>query len=57
MKRIAIIEDDKIVGSIYEERFQKEGFHVSTAIDGEAGLALVEQFKPDVLVQIGRAHV
>ena len=50
MKKILIIDDDKTVRSIYEDHFQKEGFQVSTAIDGETGLALVHQLKPDVLV-------
>ena len=50
MKKIAIIDDDKIVCAIYQARFESDGFAVATAADGEAGLALVASFRPDVVL-------
>lgn len=50
MKKIAIIDDDKIVCAIYRARFESDGFEVATAADGEAGLALVSSFRPDVVL-------
>lgn len=50
MKKMLIIEDDQIVGNIYRHKFQVEGFQVSVATDGEAGLIAVKQLKPDIVV-------
>ena len=35
MKKMLIIEDDKIVGNIYRRKFQIEGFDVELAPDGQ----------------------
>jgi DNA-binding response OmpR family regulator len=50
MKRVLIIEDDQIVGTIYRRKLQLEGFEVSLAADGEAGLAAVSTFHPDIVI-------
>src|SRR3989442_89389 len=50
MKKMLIVEDDQIVGSIYRHKFQVEGFQVEVALDGDAGLKAVEGFKPDVVI-------
>jgi DNA-binding response OmpR family regulator len=50
MKRILIIEDDQIVGTIYRRKLQLEGFEVALAADGEAGLAAVFSFRPDLVI-------
>jgi len=50
MKKMLIVEDDQIVGSIYRHKFQVEGFQVELALDGDAGLKAVEGFKPDVVI-------
>lgn len=50
MKKMLIIEDDQIVGSIYRHKFQVEGFQVELAADGDAGLKTVASFKPDVVI-------
>lgn len=50
MKRILIIEDDKMVGSIYRQRFATDGFKVDVAEDGEAGLKRVEVAPPDLVL-------
>jgi DNA-binding response OmpR family regulator len=50
MKKILIIEDDRLVANIYRNKFAVEDFQVETATDGEAGLELVKSFKPDAVV-------
>jgi DNA-binding response OmpR family regulator len=50
MKKVLIIEDDKIVGNIYRHKFQVEGFQVALAGDGETGFKAVADFQPDVVV-------
>jgi len=50
MKKMLIIEDDQIVGNIYRHKFQVEGFQVEVAVDGEAGVAAVNRFQPDVVI-------
>jgi CheY-like chemotaxis protein len=49
MKRILIIEDDLIVRQIYRRKFEMSGYKVETAEEGAAGLALMPDFKPDVI--------
>ena len=51
MKRVLIIEDDVVVGSIYRRKYELSGIDVEVALDGMAGLAKVAEFKPD-LVQL-----
>jgi DNA-binding response OmpR family regulator len=50
MKRMLIIEDDQLVGSIYRHKFQSEGFEVELASDGEAGWNAVRTMQPDVVI-------
>src|ERR1051326_3816092 len=50
MKKMLIIEDDHIVGSIYLLKFQVEGFQVELAGDGESGLAATLKSKPDIVI-------
>ncbi len=50
MKKMLIIEDDQIVGSIYLRKFQAKGFQVELAGDGESGLAAALKSKPDVVI-------
>ena len=50
MKKMLIIEDDKLVGNIYRHRFQAAGFQVTLATDGEAGLRAVADCQPDIVI-------
>jgi len=50
MKTVLVIQHDRIVGAIYRSRFQSEGYHVELAADGETGLAVLAQKKPDLLI-------
>jgi DNA-binding response OmpR family regulator len=49
-KRIVIIEDSRIVVSIYRAKLQGEGFEVFASGDGEAGLSLVNEVDPDLVM-------
>ncbi len=49
MKKILIIEDDKVVANIYKGKYQLAGYDVQVASDGEMGLQLLEMFKPDLI--------
>jgi DNA-binding response OmpR family regulator len=50
MKKILIVEDDRIVANIYCSKFSIEGFKVEVAHDGHAGLESVRKFRPDAVV-------
>ena len=50
MKKVLIIEDDQVVANIYRNKLVIEGFRVEIALDGEAGLNLLQSFQPDVLL-------
>lgn len=49
-KKIAIIEDDIAIVQMYRLKFETEGYEVQTAGDGQDGLELVIDFKPDVVL-------
>jgi len=49
-KNILIIEDEPDLLRILAEKFQNEGFQVSTARDGEEGLSAIIKNKPDVVL-------
>ncbi|MBI3875374.1 MAG: response regulator, partial [Verrucomicrobia bacterium] len=36
MKKLLIVEDDRIVSGIYKTKFSLEGYQVEVAADGEA---------------------
>ncbi len=50
MKRIIIVEDDTVVGFVYRTGLKKEGFEVEVLADGEAGLARIQQIRPDAVL-------
>ncbi len=50
MKKIALIEDDKILSDSVYSGFKEAGFEVVRAFDGEEGLKLVETEKPDLVL-------
>lgn len=49
-KRILIIEDNKDLILLLSEVFKKEGMDVSVAVDGEKGLILSLEEKPDMIL-------
>ncbi len=50
MTKIAIIEDDQVINQMYRMKFEATGFDVSTASDGELGVAMVQKIKPDIIL-------
>jgi DNA-binding response OmpR family regulator len=50
MKKILIIEDDRIVANIYRNKLAVEGYQTEIAADGEAGLKLLRTLQPDLVV-------
>lgn len=50
MTKIAIIEDDAVINQMYRMKFEAAGFEVATASDGELGVAMVEKFKPEIIL-------
>jgi DNA-binding response OmpR family regulator len=50
MTKIAIIEDDPTINQMYRMKFEAAGFDVQLASDGERGVALVEAFRPDLIL-------
>ncbi len=50
MTRIAIIEDDPTISQMYRMKFEADGFEVQLADNGKRGVALVEHFKPDIIL-------
>lgn len=50
MTKIAIIEDDQAINQMYRMKFEADGFEVGLADNGKRGVALVESFKPDLIL-------
>lgn len=50
MSKIAIIEDDPVISQMYRMKFESEGFEVQLASDGQKGVELVENFRPDIIL-------
>lgn len=48
--KIAIIEDDQAISQMYRFKFEAEDYDVETAENGRLGLALVESFRPDIIL-------
>jgi DNA-binding response OmpR family regulator len=50
MKKILLIEDEKMVAEMYKEKFEREGFEVVLALTSEEGLELAKKEKPDLIL-------
>jgi len=50
MKKILIIEDEKMLREMYTKKFTEEGFNVIAAPDAEKGVALVKKEMPDLIL-------
>ena len=48
--KIAIIEDDQAISTMYRIKFEAEGYTVQTAANGKLGVSLVEEMKPDIIL-------
>jgi CheY-like chemotaxis protein len=50
MRRILLVEDNELNRDMLVRRLEHRGFHVSTAGDGQQGLALARTEKPDLIL-------
>jgi DNA-binding response OmpR family regulator len=50
MTKILIVEDDKILSSMYRVKFTNSGFEVKIAENGEEGLKFMKSFNPDIVL-------
>lgn len=48
--KILIIEDDTFLSGLYATKFNMEGFEVFSSTDGEAGIKLAKEKKPDLIL-------
>jgi CheY-like chemotaxis protein len=49
-KRIVIIEDSGFIANVYRAKLRGEGYEIHVCVDGESGLALVNQLDPDLVM-------
>jgi len=50
MNKILIIEDDKILLEMYQDKFAHEKFEVQTASEGQEGIEKMTSFQPNVVL-------
>ena len=50
MKKVLIIEDEKILAVMYKDKFSQAGFEVVLAFESEEGLVLAKKEKPDLIL-------
>lgn len=50
MSKILFIEDDSILSRVYTKAMQGAGLEVTHAADGEAGLAILQVMRPDLIL-------
>jgi len=49
-KKILIVEDEEILTSLLGKKLTNEGYEVSIAKDGEEGLKVIQEIKPDLIL-------
>ncbi|MDP2946258.1 MAG: response regulator [bacterium] len=47
---ILLIEDEEMLANMYETKFKNEGFNIRKALDGETGLKMAIEDKPDIIL-------
>ena len=50
MKKILLVEDEEIMIDILQRKLTQEGYKVSVARDGEQGLEMMKEVKPDLIL-------
>jgi len=50
MKKILIIEDEEIILNLLQKKLSQEGYEISVAKDGQEGLRLMKEVKPDLIL-------
>ena len=50
MKKILLIEDEKILAEMYRDKFSQAGFEVFLAFESREGLKIAKKEKPDLII-------
>jgi DNA-binding response OmpR family regulator len=50
MKKILVVEDDRYLSGAYKVKLLKMGFDVQTASDGDEALAVLRNYRPDLIL-------
>ena len=50
MKRILIVDDDRVTLTLLQKILSERGYKVLTAVDGEEGYQLAQEANPDLLI-------
>ncbi|MBU0546593.1 MAG: response regulator [Patescibacteria group bacterium] len=50
MKKILLIEDEKIMVDILQRKLTKEGYDISVANNGKEGLRVMKEINPDLIL-------
>ncbi len=50
MKKILLIEDEKILSAMYQDKFTEAGFEVSATFEAKEGLEIAKKEKPDLII-------
>lgn len=50
MKKILLIEDEKLLADLLQRKLADQGYYVFVAGDGETGLQLVKEKRPDLVL-------
>jgi two-component system response regulator VicR len=50
MKKILIIEDDKLISSLVQFRLKKEGYETFLVSDGNEGILAIDSYLPDMII-------
>lgn len=49
-KKILIVDDEKLISKAFRDHFEREGYEIETAFDGEEGIAKAKEFNPDLIL-------
>ena len=49
-RHVLVIDDDAVVGRSFDRVLSNKGYEVDTALNGEEGLKLVKEEKPDLVI-------
>ena len=50
MKKILLVEDEKILAEMYKDKFTEAGFEVFLALEAKEGLKLAKKERPDLII-------
>lgn len=48
--KVLIVEDDLDLANVYSMKFEKEGYAVQVAQDGDEGLTTIKEWHPDIIL-------